>query len=110
MDILNTRRSELPLLLGSDNHDRGHSHGVDRTNERRILWALLLTGSFMVVELLGLPMLVVAAVGLAVNLIAFAILHGGAKRSMNVLLNGAPDWIDEAVLNPALFEAVPQVR
>jgi cobalt-zinc-cadmium efflux system protein len=35
-------------------------------------------------DVLGMPMLVVAALGLAVNLIAFALLRDGAKESLNV--------------------------
>ena len=35
-------------------------------------------------EVLGIPMLIVAAVGLVVNLIAFALLREGAKESLNV--------------------------
>nr|MBS0021146.1 cation transporter [Gammaproteobacteria bacterium] len=32
-------------------HDAGHGHAI--TNEQRVLWALLLTGAFMVVEVIG---------------------------------------------------------
>ena len=229
---------------------RGHVHGVDQTNERRVLWAMLLTGSYMIVEVvggilsgslalladaghmltdtaalalawaafrvarrpqdarrtygyhrfqviaafvngitliaivgwiaieavrrlvspaevLGVPMLIVAGIGLVVNIIAFAILHGGAKKNINVqgaalhvlgdllgsvaaivaavviiwtgwlpvdpllsvlvallilrsawqltrrsahvLLEGAPEWIDEEALKSELIAAVPQV-
>lgn len=35
-------------------------------------------------EVLGLPMLVVAVLGLVVNLVAFALLRGGAKQSVNL--------------------------
>src|SRR3546814_2984309 len=35
-------------------------------------------------EVLGLPMLVVAVLGLLVNLVAFAMLRQGAKESLNV--------------------------
>lgn len=232
-------------------HHRGHTHGVDRTNERRVLWALVLTGSFMVVEVaggiisgslalladaghmltdtaalalawasfrvarrpqdtrrtygyhrfqiiaafvngitlfaivgwiafeatrrllaptevMGVPMLVVAGAGLVVNIIAFAILHGGARenlnvegaalhvlgdlmgsvaaiaaaivilwtgwmpidpllsifvallivrsawrltrRSVHVLLEGAPEWMNEEELKSELIKSVPQVR
>src|SRR3546814_10028161 len=35
-------------------------------------------------EVLGLPMLVVAVIGLIVNLVAFAMLRQGAKASLNV--------------------------
>ncbi len=37
-------------------HDHGHSHGpslVTSDNQRRMLWALILTGTFMVVEAVG---------------------------------------------------------
>lgn len=232
-------------------HSEANAHGVDQSNERRVLWALLLTGSFMVVEVvggilsgslalladaghmltdsaalflawaafrvarrpqdtrrtygyhrfqiiaafvngmtlivvvgwiaieavqrlvtpsavMGAPMLIVACIGLVVNIIAYSILHGGAKQNMNVegaalhvlgdmlgsvaaiaaavvilwtgwtpidpllsilvallilrsawrltrrsvhvLLEGAPDWFDEDALKSGLIEAVPQVR
>lgn len=228
-----------------------HAHSVDQSNERRVLWAMLLTGGFMVVEIVGgflsgslalladaghmltdcaalalawtafrvarrpqdgrrtygyhrfqiiaafvngmtlilivawiaieavrrlieptevagMPMLIVAGVGLVVNVIAFSILHNKGERNMNVegaalhvlgdllgsvaaiaaavvilwtgwtpidpllsilvallilksawrltrrsvhvLLEGAPDWIDEAELKTGMMEAVPQVR
>lgn len=228
-----------------------HAHGVDQSNEKRVLWAMLLTGSFMVVEIVGgilsgslalladaghmltdcaalalawvafrvarrpqdgrrtygyhrfqiiaafvngmtlivivgwiaieavrrlivptevtgVPMLIVASVGLVVNVIAFSILHKKGERNMNVegaalhvlgdllgsvaaiaaavvilwtgwmpidpllsilvallilrsawrltrrsvhvLLEGAPDWIDEPELKAGLMAAVPQVR
>lgn len=232
-------------------HHEAHARGVDPGNERRVFWALLLTGGFMVVEVvggilsgslalladaghmladsaalalswfafrvarrpqdtrrtygyhrfqiiaaflngvtlivivgwigveaarrlfspvevLGLPMLLVALCGLAVNVAAFLILRGGMKqnlnvegaalhvlgdllgsvaaiaaaavvlwtgwtpidpllsvvvallilrsawrltrRSVHVLLEGAPDWLDEAALKAGLMQAVPQVR
>ena len=120
------------------------------------------------IEVLGAPMLAVAAAGLVVNIIAFAILHRGAKENMNVqgaalhvmgdllgsvaaisaavvilltewtpidpllsilvaalilrsawrltyrsahiLLEGAPDWLDEAELKAELTAAVPAVQ
>src|SRR3546814_3321915 len=37
--------------MGMAHHHAGHSHGSD--NERRVLWALLLTASFMMVEVVG---------------------------------------------------------
>src|SRR3546814_16512291 len=37
--------------MGMAHHHAGHSHGSD--NERRGLWALLLTASFMMVEVVG---------------------------------------------------------
>jgi cobalt-zinc-cadmium efflux system protein len=119
------------------------------------------------VEVLGGLMLAVAVVGLAVNLAAFAILHGGDRQNLNmrgatlhvladllgsvaaivaalvisligwmpidpllslavaalilrsawfllrrsghILLEGAPDWLDEAELRDALVAAVPAV-
>ncbi len=119
------------------------------------------------VEVLGLPMFAVAVVGLIVNIIAFVILHRGAgenlnlqgaalhvmgdllgsvaaiaaavvilmtgwmpidpllsvlvaalilrsawrltRRSAHILLEGAPDWIDEAELKTELASAVPEV-
>jgi cobalt-zinc-cadmium efflux system protein len=119
------------------------------------------------VEVLGGLMLAVAVVGLAVNLAAFAILHGGDRRNLNlrgaalhvladllgsvaailaalvisitgwmpidpllslvvaalilrsawvllrrsghILLEGAPEWLDEAELRDALVAAVPAV-
>jgi cobalt-zinc-cadmium efflux system protein len=120
------------------------------------------------VEVLGGLMLAVAVVGLVVNLAAFAILHGGDRQNLNlrgaalhvladllgsvaaivaalviaitgwmpidpllsllvaglilrsawfllrrsghILLEGAPDWLDEAELRDALVAAVPAVR
>ncbi|MDP6564830.1 MAG: cation diffusion facilitator family transporter [Alphaproteobacteria bacterium] len=233
-------------------HDHGHDHGppVDAKNERRVLWALLLTGGYMLVEVAGGllagsltlladaghmltdaaalalawmafrvarrpndarrtygyhrvqvlaafvngvtlvvivvwiaveavrrllepvevlagPMLAVAVVGLAVNITAFLILRGGkdnlnvqgaalhvlgdllgsvaaivaalvimatgwspidpllsllvallvlrsawqlTRRSAHILLEGAPEWLDEAALKAELIAAVPQVR
>ena len=232
-------------------HEHGHGHGAGADNERRVLFALLLTGTFMVVEVvgglaagslalladaghmltdtlslalafvafrigrwpqdarrtygyhrfqvlaafvngltliaivgwiaieavrrllepvevLGGLMLAVALVGLAINVAAFAILHGGDRRNLNlrgaalhvladllgsvaaivaalvisltgwmpidpllslgvavlilrsawmllrrsahILLEGAPDWLDEAELRDALVAAVPAVR
>src|SRR3546814_10730230 len=46
-------RARLPtdLSMGMAHHHAGHSHGSD--NERRVLWALLLTASFMMVEVVG---------------------------------------------------------
>ena len=44
-------------------------------NERHVFWAMLLTGSFMVVEIVG---------GLAVNIAAFALLHGGDRKNLNI--------------------------
>jgi cobalt-zinc-cadmium efflux system protein len=119
------------------------------------------------VEVLGGLMLAVAAIGLAVNIAAFAILHGGDRRNLNlrgaalhvladmlgsvaaivaalvisitgwmpidpllslvvavlilrsawmllrrsghILLEGAPEWLDEAELRGALAAAVPVV-
>jgi cobalt-zinc-cadmium efflux system protein len=119
------------------------------------------------VEVLGGLMLAVALIGLAVNLAAFAILHGGDRENLNlrgaalhvladllgslaaivaalvislfgwmpidpllsllvallilrsawfllrrsghILLEGAPDWLDEAELRDALVAAVPAV-
>jgi cobalt-zinc-cadmium efflux system protein len=120
------------------------------------------------VEVLGGLMLTVAVIGLAVNVAAFAILHGGDRHNLNIrgaalhvladllgsvaaivaalvitftgwmpidpllslgvavlilrsawmllrksghiLLEGAPDWLDEAELRDALVAAVPAVR
>lgn len=42
--------------MGHDHHDHGHDHGHHHHhhgNERRVLWALLLTGGFMVAEVAG---------------------------------------------------------
>jgi cobalt-zinc-cadmium efflux system protein len=119
------------------------------------------------VEVLGAPMLAIAAVGLVVNVVAFAILRRGAKENLNVqgaalhvlgdllgslaaitaalvilwtgwvpidpilslvvallilrsawrltrrsahiLLEGAPEWLDEAALKAELTAAVPDV-
>jgi cobalt-zinc-cadmium efflux system protein len=119
------------------------------------------------VPVLGGPTLVIAAVGLLVNLVAFAVLHGGGSENLNVrgaalhvlgdllgslaaivagavilatgwtpidpllsilvallvlrsawlllrrsghiLLEGAPDWLDEAELRSGLHAAVPEV-
>jgi cobalt-zinc-cadmium efflux system protein len=119
------------------------------------------------VEVLGGLMLAVALIGLAVNLVAFAVLHGGDRRNLNlrgaalhvladllgsvaavvaalvisltgwmpidpllslavaalilrsawfllrrsghILLEGAPDWLDEAELRDDLAAAVPGV-
>lgn len=36
------------------------------------------------VEVLGLPMFAVAGIGLIVNLVAFVVLHGGAKENLNI--------------------------
>src|SRR3546814_7125381 len=43
-------RARLPtdLSMGMAHHHPGHSHGSD--NERRVLWALLLTACFLIVE------------------------------------------------------------
>jgi cobalt-zinc-cadmium efflux system protein len=148
-------------------HSHGHAHVVTTDSERRVFWAMLLTGSFMVVEViggiwsgslallsdaghmlmdfvslllawlafrlarrradlqrsygyqrfqvlaafvngvslfviagwvvvealrrfftpvevLGGPMLVIASLGLLVNIIAFLILHGGDRRNLNL--------------------------
>ncbi|MGH6916015.1 MAG: cation diffusion facilitator family transporter, partial [Geminicoccales bacterium] len=120
------------------------------------------------VEVLGGLMLAIALIGLFVNLAAFAILHGGDRRNLNIrgaalhvladllgsvaaivaamvitwtgwmpidpllsllvaglilrsawslvrrsahiLLEGAPDWLDDAELRDALVAAVPAVR
>ena len=120
------------------------------------------------VEVLGGLMLAVAMIGLVVNIAAFAILHGGDRRNLNlrgaalhvladmlgsvaaivaalvisitgwmpidpllsllvvllilrsawfllrrsghILLEGAPEWLDEAELRSALVAAVPAVR
>jgi cobalt-zinc-cadmium efflux system protein len=120
------------------------------------------------VEVLGGLMLAVALIGLAVNIAAFAILHGGDRRNLNlrgaalhvladllgsvaaivaalvvsltgwmpidpllsllvaalilrsawvllrrsghILLEGAPEWLDETELRDALVAAVPAVR
>ena len=119
------------------------------------------------VPVLGGPTLAIAAVGLLVNLVAFAVLHGGGSENLNVrgaalhvlgdllgslaaivagavilmtgwtpidpllsilvallvlrsawfllrrsghiLLEGAPDWLDEAELRSGLHAAVPEV-
>lgn len=236
---------------GSEGHSHDHAPSVGDANEKRVLWALLLTGSFMIievvggllsgslalladaghmladtaalglawaafriakrphdtrrsygyhrfqvlaafingltlllivtwivveavqrliepVEVLGVPMLAVASAGLVVNIVAFAILHQGASENMNVqgaalhvlgdllgsvaaiaaavvilwtgwmpidpllsvlvallilnsvwrlirrsahiLLEGAPDWIDETELKAQLTAAVPAVE
>lgn len=236
---------------GSEGHSHDHAPSVGDANEKRVLWALLLTGSFMIievvggllsgslalladaghmladtaalglawaafriakrphdtrrsygyhrfqvlaafingltllliviwivveavqrliepVEVLGVPMLAVASAGLVVNIVAFAILHRGASENMNVqgaalhvlgdllgsvaaiaaavvilwtgwmpidpllsvlvallilnsvwrlirrsahiLLEGAPDWIDETELKAQLTAAVPAVE
>lgn len=236
---------------GSEGHSHDHAPSVGVANEKRVLWALLLTGSFMIievvggllsgslalladaghmladtaalglawaafriakrphdtrrsygyhrfqvlaafingltllliviwivveavqrlvepVEVLGVPMLAVASAGLLVNIVAFAILHRGASENMNVqgaalhvlgdllgsvaaiaaavvilwtgwmpidpllsvlvallilnsvwrlirrsahiLLEGAPDWIDETELKAQLTAAVPAVE
>lgn len=236
---------------GSEGHSHDHAPSVGDANEKRVLWALLLTGSFMIievvggllsgslalladaghmladtaalglawaafriakrphdtrrsygyhrfqvlaafingltllliviwivveavqrliepVEVLGVPMLAVASAGLLVNIVAFAILHRGASENMNVqgaalhvlgdllgsvaaiaaavvilwtgwmpidpllsvlvallilnsvwrlirrsahiLLEGAPDWIDETELKAQLTAAVPAVE
>lgn len=34
-------------------HGHGHSHGVDESNENRILWALIVTGLFLLAEVVG---------------------------------------------------------
>jgi cobalt-zinc-cadmium efflux system protein len=123
---------------------------------------------FEPVEVLGGLMLTVAVIGLAVNVAAFAILHGGDRHNLNIrgaalhvladllgsvaaivaalvitstgwmpvdpilslgvavlilrsawvllrksghiLLEGAPEWLDEAELRDALVAAVPAVR
>lgn len=236
---------------GSEGHSHDHAPSVGDANEKRVLWALLLTGSFMIievvggllsgslalladaghmladtaalglawaafriakrphdtrrsygyhrfqvlaafingltllliviwivveavqrliepVEVLGVPMLAVASAGLVVNIVAYAILHRGASENMNVqgaalhvlgdllgsvaaiaaavvilwtgwmpidpllsvlvallilnsvwrlirrsahiLLEGAPDWIDETKLKAELTAAVPAVE
>ncbi|MCZ6453121.1 MAG: cation diffusion facilitator family transporter [Alphaproteobacteria bacterium] len=236
---------------GSEGHSHDHAPSVGDANEKRVLWALLLTGSFMIievvggllsgslalladaghmladtaalglawaafriakrphdtrrsygyhrfqvlaafingltllliviwivveavrrlvepVEVLGVPMLAVASAGLVVNIVAYAILHRGASENMNVqgaalhvlgdllgsvaaiaaavvilwtgwmpidpllsvlvallilnsvwrlirrsahiLLEGAPDWIDETELKAQLTAAVPAVE
>jgi cobalt-zinc-cadmium efflux system protein len=119
------------------------------------------------VKVLGTPMLAVAVTGLLVNLVAYGILHRGAKENINVqgavlhvlgdllgsvaaivaalvilwtgwlpidpilslfvallvlrsawfltrrsahiLLEGSPEWLDEAALKSGLIEAVPEV-
>jgi cobalt-zinc-cadmium efflux system protein len=123
---------------------------------------------FEPVEVLGGLMLAVAVVGLAVNIAAFAVLHGGDRHNLNIrgaalhvladllgsvaaiaaalvisytgwmpvdpllslgvaalilrsawillrksghiLLEGAPEWLDDAELREALVAAVPAVR
>jgi cobalt-zinc-cadmium efflux system protein len=83
--------------LRDDRPDDGHTFGVYRLEIlAAFVNALLLFGVAIWVvfeavrrlfdepEVIGVPMLVVAVLGLIVNLIAFALLRQGSKQSMNV--------------------------
>ena len=83
--------------LGDDRPNDGHTFGVYRLEIlAAFVNALLLFGVAIWVlieavrrlfdesEVIGVPMLIVATLGLIVNLIAFALLREGAKQSLNI--------------------------
>lgn len=96
-DVVGLGMALAAIQLASYRRDRAHTYGLYRLEVLAALAnALLLFGVAAYVlfeavarfanppEVPGPPLLVVAAVGLAVNLVSFALLRSGAKESLNV--------------------------
>ena len=79
--------------MSQHHHHHDYPHPPSGDNERRVFWAMLLTGGFMGVEAGG-TMLLVAVLGLIVNIVALWLLHGGDRSNLNLRGATAHVWGD----------------